>query len=208
MGSIFIADANPIVMRGLKGFLEEKGYTIVGMESNGSSALNFIIEKKPEIAILDIQMPFVNGVEIAEQCLNIKSKSKIILMTGHKEINFYLKSKKFNIYGYLLKGFLIEEIEDCINSVSNNIPYFSKKSKKTFGYTTECGYELNNLTKGEIRIVKLIAQFKTNQKIADLLFLSKRTIENHRSNIVTKLDLKKKPRALNVWVEKNMHLFN
>lgn len=103
MRNIFIADDHPLIRTGLEFFLKEKGYTIVGTEDNGRSALNFIIKHQPDIAMLDVDMPFLTGVEIARHCGKMDLNCKIVLITYHKNINFYLEAKKYNIYGYLLK---------------------------------------------------------------------------------------------------------
>ena len=188
---IFIADDHPILVKGLQDLLLEKGHTVVGTASNGQSALNFIFKEEPDIAILDVEMPFLTGIEIAKAIQKNNSKTKIILITLHKEIELYLQAKKLNIYGYLLKEFALEEIEKCLVSVTENKPYFSEKIKDMLGYTQESKNILKELTMTERRIVKLISQHKSNKEIGHLLFISSRTVEKHRSNIINKLNVKK-----------------
>lgn len=204
---IFIADDHPILVKGLKDLLIEKGYEIIGTSSNGRAALNFIFKQKPDIAILDVEMPFLTGIEIAKAALKNDSKTKIILITLHKEVELYLQAKKLNIYGYLLKEFALEEIEKCLVSVSANKPYFSEKIKDMLGYTQESKNILKELTMTERRVIKLIAQHKSNKEIGHLLFISSRTVEKHRSNIINKLNIERKTGALSTWVQKNKHLF-
>jgi len=204
---IFIADDHPILVKGLKDLLTEKGYEIIGTSSNGRAALNFIFKQKPDIAILDVEMPFLTGIEIAKAALKNDSKTKIILITLHKEVELYLQAKKLNIYGYLLKEFALEEIEKCLVSVSANKPYFSEKIKDMLGYTQESKNILKELTMTERRVVKLIAQHKSNKEIGHLLFISSRTVEKHRSNIINKLNIERKTGSLSTWVQKNKHLF-
>ncbi len=205
---IFIADDHPILVKGLKDLLIEKGYTIVGTASNGQSALNFIFKEEPDIAILDVEMPFLTGIEIAKAAQKNNSKTKIILITLHKEVELYLQAKKLNIYGYLLKEFALEEIEKCLVSVAENKPYFSEKIKEMLGYTQESKSILKELTMTERRIVKLISQHKSNKEIGHLLFISSRTVEKHRSNIINKLNIERKTGTLTTWVQKNKHLFS
>ncbi len=207
MRNIFIADDHPILAKGLKLFLEEKKWKVVGTENNGRSALNFIIDKKPDIAILDISMPFLSGIEIAERCKKIKSSTKIVLLTSHREIDFYLKAKEYHIFGYLLKESALEEIEDCLTSVMNNTPYFSKKISKHLKFKEESNALLDKLTMSEIRILKYISESKSSSEIARLLFISPRTVERHKSNIIQKLGLETENRALNKWAEKNKKSF-
>lgn len=206
--SIFIADDHPILIKGLNDLLIEKKMNVIGVATDGQSALNFIFKRKPDIAILDVEMPNLTGIEIASECKKNNISTKIILITLHKEIDLYLKAKKLNIYGYLLKEFALEEIETCINSVKDGIPYFSKKVKEYIGFTDENNTILKELTLSERRILKLISQHKTNKEIGHILFTSPRTIEKHRSRVITKLNLSQKTGSLSKWVLKNKHLFN
>lgn len=206
--SIFIADDHPILIKGLEDLLVEKGFKVVGSAINGQAALNFILKNKPDIAILDVEMPFLTGIEIAKECHKNNIQTKVILITIHKEVELYLQAKKLNIYGYLLKEFALEEIEKCIQSVSSGAPYFSEKIKEMLGYTQESKSILKELTLTEKRIVKLISQHKSNKEIGHLLFISPRTVEKHRSNIINKLNIERKTGALGVWVQKNKHLFH
>lgn len=206
--SILIADDHPILIKGLKDFLIERSFNVIGTAKDGRAALNFIIKEKPDIAILDVEMPFLTGIEIAKECLKNKINTKIILITLHKEIDIYLRAKKLNIFGYLLKEFALDEIETCINSVKNNTPYFSQQIKNHLGFTNETNDILKNLTITERRILKLIAKHKTNKEIGHLLFISPRTVEKHRGNAIVKLNLEHKTGALLTWVQKNKHLFN
>ncbi|MEQ6125215.1 response regulator transcription factor [Pseudotenacibaculum sp. MALMAid0570] len=205
--SIFIADDHPILIKGLKDLLVEKGHEVVGTATNGQAAMNFILKNNPDIAILDVEMPFLTGIEIAKAIQKNNCKTKAILITLHKEVELYLQAKKINIYGYLLKEFALEEIEKCIQSVSENKPYFSEKIKNMLGYTQESKNILKELTMTERRIAKLISQHKSNKEIGHLLFISPRTVEKHRSNIINKLNLERKTGSLSIWVQKNKHLF-
>ena len=172
----------------------------MGTATNGQAALNFIFKEQPDIAILDVEMPFLTGIEIAKAVQKEAHNTRIVLITLHKEVELYLQAKKLNIFGYLLKEFALE-------SVAENQPYFSEKIKDMLGYTQESKSILNELTMTEKRIVKLIAQHKSNKEIGHLLFISPRTVEKHRSNIINKLNIERKTGALSTWVQKNKHLF-
>ncbi len=181
----------------------EKGYNIVGSGSNGREAYNLITKLKPDIAILDIQMPFMSGLEIAKKCKTNGIDTKIVLITIHKEKELYNKAQELNIFGYILKEFAIEEIENCIALVSEGQPYFSQKIKDMLNSNSADDEALNVLTPSEKKILKLIAKDKTNKEIASLLFISYRTVEKHRSNIINKLKLEQKTNSLLSWAKEH-----
>tara|TARA_R100000353_G_scaffold43121_1_gene34557 strand:+ start:111221 stop:111859 length:639 start_codon:yes stop_codon:yes gene_type:complete len=201
--TIIIADDHPLLLKGLSDFLIEKGYNFLGSGVNGREAFNLIIQKKPDIAILDIQMPYMSGIEIAQKCKTAKIDTKIVLITLHKEKELYQKAKELNIFGYILKEFALEEIENCINTVKNGAPFFSDKIIKLLGVEAVEDSMLKTLTPSERKILNLIAQDKTNKEIASQLFISYRTVEKHRSNIITKLKLEPRTNSLLIWAKEH-----
>lgn len=202
--SIVIADDHPLMLRGLSDFLTSKGFNIVGSAKDGNAAYNLIVKLKPEIAILDIRMPYKTGLEIAEACKKNNLDTKVILITFDKEENVYDQAIEFGVYGYILKEFAIEEIETCIEHVVNNKSYFSEEIASYLNRNLEQkpkGLEL--LSKSELKIVKLISENRTSQDIAAELNISVRTVDKHRSNIVAKLRLDNKPTSLSIWAGLN-----
>ena len=202
--TIITADDHPLLLKGLNDFLLEKKYNIIDSGVNGKEAYNLIIKLKPDIAILDIQMPFMTGLEVAKECKKNKIPIKIILITFHKEKVLFQKASELNIFGYILKEFAIEEIENCIKSVTEGVPYFSPRIKDLLGINPYKDSYLNNLTSSEKKILKFIAKDKTNKDIASLLFISHRTVEKHRSNIIQKLKLEHKTNSLLIWAKDNV----
>ncbi|MFI1771113.1 response regulator [Thalassobellus citreus] len=203
--SIVIADDHPLLLRGLSDFLTSKGFNIIGSANEGKTAYNLIVKLKPEIAILDIRMPHKTGLEIAEACKKNNLPTKIILITFDKEEELFDKAKEFNVYGYILKDFAIEEIENCIDSALKDRPYFSEEISSYLNHNVhnEKPKELELLTKSELKITKLISENKTSQDIAEELNISVRTVDKHRSNIVAKLCLDNKPTSLSIWANVN-----
>ena len=203
--SIIIADDHPLVLKGLQDFLIEKNYNIVDSATNGKEAYKLILKHEPDIAILDIRMPNLTGLEIAELCQD-KLGTKIILITFEKNNIFYQQAKQYNIYGYLLKEFALVEIENCLKSVVKGIPYFSKEIEDQFSGDTQ-PVNINAITPSEKKILKLIAQNKTAIEIACLLDISKRTVEKHKSHIIKKLKLESKHNGLLLFAKENEGLF-
>ncbi|WP_138432788.1 DNA-binding response regulator [Winogradskyella algicola] len=200
--TIIIADDHPLVLKGLQDFLHEKEYNVLASAKNGKEALSLIKAHVPDIAILDIKMPFFNGLQIAEKCQKANLKTKIVLITFEKEEKIYSAAKSFGVYGYVLKEFALDEIENCIASVIKDKSYFSPELLD-YIEVDESPKELRLLTKTETKIVGLIAQNKTGVEIADLLFVSARTIEKHKSNIIKKLKLPSKQNSLLIWAKEN-----
>lgn len=200
--TIIIADDHPLVLKGLQDFLHEKAYNVLASAKNGKEALALIEAHVPDIAILDIKMPFYTGLQIAEKCKKANLKTKIVLITFEKDEKIYDEAKSLGVYGYVLKEFALDEIENCISSVIKDKPYFSPELL-AYIEVDEAPEELKLLTKTETKIIGLIAQNKTGVEIAELLFVSARTIEKHKSNIIRKLKLPSKQNSLLIWAKEN-----
>lgn len=200
--TIIIADDHPLVLKGLQDFLHEKNYNVLASAKNGKEALALIKAHTPDIAILDIKMPFFTGLQIAEKCKKANIKTKIVLITFEKDEKIYNEAKALGVYGYVLKEFALDEIENCIASVTEDKPYFSPELL-AYIEVDEAPEELQLLTKTETKIIGLIAQNKTGVEIADLLFVSTRTVEKHKSNIIKKLKLQSKQNSLLIWAKEN-----
>ncbi|WP_298550122.1 response regulator transcription factor [uncultured Algibacter sp.] len=199
--SIVIADDHPLMLRGLTDFLTSKSYNIIGSATDGNAAYNLIVKLKPDLAILDIRMPYKTGLEIAEACKKNNLNTKVILITFDKEEDVYDQALEFGVFGYILKEFAVEEIETCISQVVSGKPYFSEEIASYLKASTldKKPESLESLTKSELKIVKLISENKTSQDIANELSISIRTVDKHRSNIVQKLELDNKPTSLSIW---------
>jgi len=202
--SIIIADDHPLLLKGLSDFLIEKNYNLIGRGNDGREAYNLIVKKNPDIAIIDIQMPYMSGIEIAQKCKGLEGiDTKIVLITLHKEKELYQKAQELNIFGYILKEFALDEIENCIKTVSKGEPFFSNRIMELIDINPVESNDLKKFTPSEKKILKLIANDKTNKEIASLLFISYRTVEKHRSNIINKLNLEAKTNSLLIWAKEN-----
>ena len=204
--SIIIADDHPLILKGLNDFLLEKKYNVLASAVNGKDAMQLIKDKEPDIAILDIRMPFLTGLEIAKKCLELNYSTKIILITFEKDEAIYKEAKTLHIYGYVLKEFALVELENCIASVLNGKRYFSPELIK-YLEIDEAPEELELLTPAEKEVLKLIAKNHTGVEIGDLLFISTRTVEKHKSHIIKKLNLSPKQNSLLIWAKENQDYF-
>jgi DNA-binding NarL/FixJ family response regulator len=202
---ILIADDHPLTLMGTKGFIESLGYEVEDICSNGITAFNLIVAHKPQIAVLDINMPGMDGLEVLEKVFTQKLKTKVVLLTMHKEISVFNKANQYGLSGYILKEHAQEELEICLKEVTNGNQYVSRNlsNELTIDKNSDHNSELQKLTFAEKKIVELIAQHKTSKQIAELLFISEKTVEGHRSNIIQKLGLPKEKNTLLVWASKH-----
>lgn len=197
---ILIADDHPFTLQGTKSFVESYGYTVQDTSSNGISALNLITLHRPEIAILDINMPGLDGLDVAKKIQELKLKTKVILLTMHKELTIFKKANEYGIYGYILKEHAQTELEKCLQEVTKGNKYISEFLEEDLIVNTKSNFgELSNLSLSERKILELVAQQKTSKQIAEVLFLSEKTVEGHRSKIIEKLGLPKEKNILLKW---------
>jgi|SRR3990167_1030360 len=202
---ILIADDHPFTLQGTKSFVESYGYKVIDTCSNGISAYNLIALHHPDVAILDINMPGQDGLDVAMKIQENKLKTKVILLTMHKEMTIFKKANEYGIYGYILKEHAHTELEKCLEEVAKGKRYVSEfLIEDLISDKVDATNELSRLTLSERKIVELIAQQKTSKQIAELLFLSERTVEGHRSNIIEKLGLIKEKNTLLKWAIQNV----
>lgn len=199
--SIVIADDHPMILKGLHDELQENNYNVVGQAENGMQALELIITHNPTIALLDIDMPILTGFEVIKMAKQKKVDTKFIILSFHKEKDYLSQAKALQINGYLLKEDPFSEIEACIACVLNNDVCFSRSlAPDSLASVSEDIKKLKLLTASEKTILKLVASQMTSNEIAERLFISIRTVEKHRSNILMKLELENNtPNALTGW---------
>lgn len=195
--SILIADDHELVRKGLRHFLETEPQFRITEATDGSKALDLIEKQQPDIAILDIQMPGMTGLDVAMAVLQKQLPVKLILLTMFKDESAFNKALDLGVRGYVLKENTISEIRESISKVMGGSFYISPVLTEFLLHRTAAkpvaihGQDvLSQLTATELRILKLLATMKTNQEIAEELSVSIKTIHNHRNNICNKLDLR------------------
>jgi DNA-binding NarL/FixJ family response regulator len=198
--SIVIADDHPMILKGLNEELTTNNYNVVGQAINGMEALELIMANSPNIALLDIDMPLLTGFEVIKKAKEKQVDTKFIVLSFHKENDYISQAKALQINGYLLKEDSFSEIEKCIERVLNNEIYFSRAfNADSLQSVSEDLKRIKHLTSSEKTILKLVSEQMSSQDIAETLFISIRTVEKHRSNIITKLELENTTNALTNW---------
>ena len=194
-----LADDHPMILKGLLSEFLANGFTNIETATNGTEALNYITDHKPDIALLDIDMPYLNGLEVAERAKGFPTK--IIILTQHKEEGFLLKIKSIGAHAYLLKEDDFSEIENALESIERNKFYASSSFEDSFLEDMEEKLKLlRNLSNTELKILHLISNGLNTNEVAKHLFVSYRTVEKHRSNIIQKLDIVSQRDALNKYI--------
>lgn len=205
---VFNADDHPILRKGVTDLLRETAdIDWVGSAGNGQDALEKIRKLQPAVALLDIEMPHFSGLEVAGKLIEEGTKTAFVLLTLFKDESFFRKAMEVGIKGYLLKESSEQEILDCIRSVSEGRPYVnSSLTQFLIPSQKQQPDAFSALTPHEINILKLIARQKTSAEIADMLFISPKTVANHRSNISKKLALSGEQNGLLKWAIKHREL--
>jgi DNA-binding NarL/FixJ family response regulator len=194
---VLIVDDHPLFRAGLSQLIKSTpSLELVGEAGDGQAALQLILEKKPDVAVLDLNLPGQTGLEIARTLRAKKAPARIIILTMHKEEELINRALDFGVNGFVLKETAAGNILEAIETVASGGHYLSptlsghlirRHSRAETLAAQKPG--LDDLTKAERRILKLIAEKKTSREIGAELFISPRTVEAHRANICSKLDL-------------------
>jgi DNA-binding NarL/FixJ family response regulator len=194
---ILVVDDHPLFRSGLRQVVERDArFEVIGEAGDGEVALRLIQEMKPDVAVLDVNLPGLTGLEIARRLQGKQSITGIIILTMHNDEETCNRALDLGAKGFVLKENAAEEILKAIAAVAQGEHYLSssisgylvrRRSRSEALAAKKPG--LDDLTKAERRILKLIAGKKTSREIAAELFISPRTVEAHRANICTKLAL-------------------
>ncbi|WP_370476627.1 response regulator [Tamlana flava] len=203
MIKVVLADDHVLVRDGIRALLEDQsGIIVVDEASNGKEALEIIEKNKPDVLIVDIRMPEMNGIEVVGEINKHHKDVKTLVLSMHDSEEYVVQSIQAGADGYLLKGASKEEFLKALNKVASGGKYFTGDVSAIImnnfvnGNTSvpaprkEPKEDPFNLTKRERQILELVLQLKNNKDIAEELQISKRTAEVHRFNLMKKLDVK------------------
>ena len=195
--NIVIADDHPIFRRGLRAVLEAAaGLTVSAETEDGEAALAHIRAHTPDVAVLDLDMPNRDGLDVAREVREAKLPTAVIILTMHKNEALFNRALDLGVRGYVLKDSALVEIVAAVRAVAAGQSYISpqmsghllqRRARADALAAERPGLE--DLTPTERRVLRLIADDKSSREIADALYISVRTVEHHRANICHKLDL-------------------
>jgi two-component system, NarL family, response regulator DegU len=187
---IITADDHPLFLKGLRDTLvEEADFEVVDLANNGQQALEKIEKWQPDVATMDLDMPILNGIEVAKIILKKYPNIKIILLSMHKDSDIIRAAMALGIHGYVFKDDAVNDLVCAVRTVFGGGNYISVDTNKKSFFLNDGNELIGDLTKMEKLILREIAVQKTTKQIADENFISTKTVENHRANICKKLNL-------------------
>ncbi len=209
---VLIADDHGVVRRGLRDLLEKSGeVSVVGEAADGREAVRLAAELRPQIVVMDIVMPLLNGIDAASLMIGRDPDIRIIILSMHSDESYILRALSAGVKGYLLKDSAEEDIFPAVRAVAAGRPYFSpaiaamlldeylQTMKK---HKLEDSYDL--LTDRERQVLQLLAEGRSNKEVAAILNLSPYTVESHRTNLMQKLNLHNTAEIVLYAVRKNI----
>lgn len=201
MTRIVIVEDHPLVLGAVKQlFIQNKGFSVVGEANSGEMAVDMVRDLRPDVVILDISLPGVNGLDLCPLFLEAVPETRIVFFSMHEEVSYIHRALSSGAIGYVLKSAPVDGLLSAIDSVMKGEYYLSPEVNqavvKSFlggGYDQQKAQKKSGnvplpggLSSRELQVLQLVLDGSTNKKIADLLCLSPKTVEKHRANIMEK----------------------
>jgi len=194
---ILLADDHELIRTGIRNLLgANKDFSIVGESGDGEETIRRVRELKPDVVVIDISMPKMSGIEVTKHLREKFPSVKVLVLTMHENVEYVYQIYKAGAGGYLLKNAGREEITSAIYAVARGEKFFSPKVSELMiseymqqAERRDSPSSDSTLTKREEEVLRLIAKGLSNQKISTQLFISPRTVDTHRTNIMQKLDI-------------------
>ncbi|MGH9731919.1 MAG: response regulator [Candidatus Acidiferrales bacterium] len=188
---VILADDHQIVRQSLKVLLEREGLKIVGEASNGQEAVKIAEALHPDVAVLDVSMSVLNGIDAAKEIQKVSPQTKTVFLTVHDEDPYLLDALRVGAKGYVVKTHAAENLVQAIREASRGGVYLSPEVSRAVVQAYQNKTELSSepLSPRERQVLQLIAEGKTTKEVAGVLNISVKTAETHRTRIMEKLDI-------------------
>jgi two-component system response regulator NreC len=188
---ILLADDHSLIRQGLRSLLEKEGFQIVSEASDGQEALRSLEKTQPDVAILDISMPILNGVDAARELVKTSPKTRVILLTQHDEDQYVTEALRAGVRGYVLKSQAAENLVHAIQEVCRGSVYLSPNisSAVVEAYRCKTYVSPDPISGRERQVLQLVGEGKSTKDIAAHLGISVKTAESHRARLMKKLDI-------------------
>jgi len=191
MIQVLLADDHVVVRQGLKVLLEREGFHVVAEASDGQQAVQLAKQFQPDVAVLDLAMPILNGLDAAREIQKVSEKTKPIILTMHTENHYILEGLQAGAKGFVMKTHAAEDLVQAIREASRGRTYLSPEVSQTVVQTYQDKIDIRPepLSPRERQVLQLIAEGKSTKEVAGLLNISVKTAETHRTRIMEKLDV-------------------
>ena len=197
--TVLIVDDHPLFREGLKSLIgRHAGFEVVGEAENGKQGIKKAKKLRPDLVVMDLSLPDQSGIDVTRRIRSMLPETRIMILSMHSKIDYITKAFQAGACGYVVKESATERLVECLKSISKGDYFLDTslshkvvknlmKSGEKEAKITDAGYK--TLTPREQQITRLLAEGISTKDIADQLFISPKTVENHRSNIMNKLDL-------------------
>ena len=188
---VLVADDHPVVRQGLKSLLTREGFSVVGEAADGREALRQVEALRPEVALLDLGMPGLNGLDAAREIMQSSAGTKVVILTQHAEEPYILEALRAGVHGYVLKSQSVSDVVQAIRDVTRGKLYVSPAISEMVvsAYRGQTRLPADLLTTREREVLQLVAEGKSTKKIAEILGIAQKTAESHRSHLMVKLGI-------------------
>lgn len=188
---ILLAEDHTIVRQCLRSHLNREGFEVVAEAGDGREAVKLVEQFHPDVAVLDLAMPSLNGLDAAREILRISPRTKVILLTMYTEGHYVVDALRSGVKGYVLKNQVVTDLHQAIQEVSKGGVYLSPRITQPVvdAYLGRKDYSPEPLTPREREVLQLIAEGKTTKEVAGVLGISVKTAESHRTRIMQKLNI-------------------
>jgi two-component system response regulator NreC len=188
---VILADDHILVRQGVKSLLEREGFQVVAEASDGQDLVRLSAKLLPDVAVVDISMPILNGLEAVRELRKVSPKTKPILLTRHDEDQYVTEALRAGVKGYVLKHQAANDLVHAIHQVCRGGIYLSPSISRAVvdAYLSKTEISADPLSARERQVVQLIGEGKSTREIASLLGISVKTAESHRNRLMQKLDI-------------------
>lgn len=207
--NVMITDDHSMIREGLKQLLELEGeFKVIAEAADGIECINKLETVRPDVLLLDINMPNMNGLEVLQKLKEMKIKMKVLILTIHSEVEYLLKAVDIGVSGYILKDSESAELKKAITTVVNGENYIQPSlipllNAKMIDRDSDT-IKIESLTKRELEVLKNLSYGMYNKEIAEKLDISERTVKNHISNIFKKLEVTDRTQAAVFAIRNNL----
>lgn len=188
---VLLADDHALVRQGLRALLEREGLEVVGEAAHGRDAIRLASSLEPDVAVMDVSMPMMNGLDATQELRQASPRTKTILLTRHDEDQYVTAALRAGVRGYVLKTQAATDLIRAIQQVQQGQIYLSPGVSRAVvdGYLNKTGVSTEQLSPRERQVLQLIGEGKSTKEVAQILGISVKTAESHRTRLMQKLDI-------------------